>query len=182
MGGATPPVCLLLLNHGMVEQDLAVHRDATFRAALVASLADDAAPHFHLASMSGGPAHRWRSRALASVCRELRVKDARALQNAVSAIKLFPYHSRKFDHAGIRLPSAAATVARVEEQLERRTILIVRSWRIWVGMIPALADPFHADHVIRLRGRGVYLRKNTLGSVDAFEAVVEVMRTRVTNA
>ena len=50
LGRRHAPVCLLLLNPGMADEDFALHRDPAFRAALARSIVDDAAPHFHLAS------------------------------------------------------------------------------------------------------------------------------------
>lgn len=182
LGRRDAPVCLLLLNPGMAEEDFALHRDPAFRAALARSIVDDAAPHFHLASPPSWPARRWWSAALASVRRAVEVDDASALRNAVSAIQLFPYHSREFGHLGVRVPSQAASIARVHEHLERRTLLVVRSWLSWVGMVPELADPERADHVIPLRGRGVRLHPNTVGGDAAFRRIVEAIRPSIETA
>lgn len=179
LGRRDAPVCLLLLNPGVADGDLALHADRAFRTRLAAAIADDNAPHFHLAADTAWPGRRWWSSALASVSRALHCRDAADLQNAVSALQLFPYHSRAFGHLGVRLPSQAATIARVHEHLERRTLLIVRSWSSWVGMVPELAAPAHADHVIRLRGRGVRLHPNTLGDARVFDRVVEAIRPRL---
>ena len=160
-------------------EDLALHRDSAFRAALAHSIVDDMAPHFHLASPPEWPARRWWSAALASVRRALDVDDASALRNAISAIQLFPYHSREFGHLGVRVPTQAARIARVHEHLKRRTLLVVRSWLSWVGAVPELADPGRADHVIPLRGRGVRLHPNTLGDAAAFDRVVEAICPRL---
>jgi len=179
LGRRDAPVCLLLLNPGVGAGDLAQHADAAFRTRLAAAIADDDAPHFHLAADTAWPVRRWWSAALASMCRTLRRTDAADLQNAVSALQLFPYHSPAFGHLGVRLPSQAATITRVHEHLERRTLLIARSWPSWVGMVPELAAPAHAHHVIRLRGRGVRLHPNTLGDAAAFDRVVEAIRPRL---
>lgn len=179
LGRRDAPVCLLLLNPGVDDRDFVFHRDADFRARLAAAIGDDDAPHFHLSDAAATPGRRWWVHALSSLQSTLGANDAGALQYAVSAIQLFPYHSRKFGHIGIRVPSQAASIARVHEHLARRTILVVRSWISWVGLVPELADPRRVDHVFPFGGRRLHLHSTWLGGQAAFDTIVEAVRPHV---
>jgi hypothetical protein len=179
LGRRDAPVCLLLLNPGVDQGDFAVHRDAHYRSRLAAAISDDHAPHFHLSDAAATPGRRWWVRALSSLQGALDVHDPGTLHDAVSAIQLFPYHSRKLGHLGVRVPSQAASIARVHEHLARRTILVVRSWISWIGVVPALSDPRHADHVFPFGGRRLHLHGTWLGGQAAFDTIVEAVRPRV---
>ena len=179
LGRRDAPVCLLLLNPGVDDRDFVSHRDADFRARLAAAIGDDDAPHFHLSNAAATPGRRWWVHAMSSLQSTLGANDAGALQDAVSAIQLFPYRSRNFGHIGVRVPSQAASIARVHEHLARRTILVVRSWFSWVGLVPELADPRRADHVFPFGGRRLQLHSTWLGGQAAFDSIVEAVRPRV---
>jgi hypothetical protein len=182
LGRRDAPVCMLLLNPGVGDDDHLVHADAVFRTRVAGALATDDSPHFHLADPTLSAGRRWWSHALASVRRDLKIRDASALSDAVSAIQLFPYHSREFAHLGVRVPSQAATIARVREHLERGTILLVRSSLSWVGVVPELAQRAHADHVFPLEGRRVHLNRSALGADAAYRTVLNALSTRVRSA
>lgn len=179
LGRRDAPVCLLLLNPGVGDDDHQLHADVAFRARLAGTLATGDSSHFHLADSTLSAGRRWWSQALASVRRDLKVPDASALSDAVSAIQLFPYHSREFAHLGVRIPSQAATIARVREQLERGTILLVRSWLSWIGLVPELAQRAHEDHVFRLEGRRVHVSPSGLGTDAAYGLVLSALSARL---
>lgn len=135
------PVVVLLLNPGLGKDDARQHRREDFTRALRAHVQSErGAPHFHLLDPSHGPGHRWWLRQVGPV---LKASDCSVEQLAARllCIEFFPYHSRSFGHAHLRLPSQRFGFALLQRALRRGAlVLCMRGYRYWCGAVPELAS------------------------------------------
>ena len=141
------PVVVLLLNPGVSEQDAQAHADPALRERLLANLRRGAPeesqqPHVHLAADISYPGADWWGDAVNRLTRE--VIDGRRLTREriaarLLAVQFFPYHSQKFDHGLLRLPSQAFGFALVRRAIARNALIIMRGAKYWLGAVPELA-------------------------------------------
>lgn len=141
------PIVVLLLNPGFSAHDVTYHSQPTFRAELRAAIKAESkfGPHFHLRSNAVGPGNRWWLRAARPLIE--RVGQECVAANLL-AVEYFPYHSKTFRHAHLRLPSQEFSFSLVRTAIARRaTIICVRGANVWFGAVPELASYRRLVHV-----------------------------------
>jgi hypothetical protein len=138
VGGVDAPIVLLLLNPGVSDEDFALHGRADFRQRVFACLRQEtvAYPNYYLDPAVTGPGARWVTRVTRPLADEF---GAEVVANDVLQIEYFPYHSRRFAHHRLRVPSQDFTFDLVRAAIEREAaIFIARGRRIWEQAVPEL--------------------------------------------
>lgn len=140
-------VVVLLMNPGVSEQDTQAHADPGLRERLLANLRrgdpeERQQPHVHLAADLAHPGAVWWGDAVNRLTRE-DVDDRRLTRERIAsrllAVQFFPYHSRRFDHGLLRLPSQDFSFALVRRAIARDALIIMRGAKYWLGAVPELA-------------------------------------------
>lgn len=138
-GSFEAPVVILLQNPGLSPRDLRHHKRPDFSAALRSNLiARQRLDHFHLLDATHGPGHDWWHRC----CRELILEvGLDQLASKLLTLDFSPYHSKRFGHAHLRLPSQAFTFDLLRRAIQRRAWVVrARGYKAWVGAVPELAS------------------------------------------
>lgn len=131
------PVLVLLQNPGIGEEDLRHHGRADFASALRKSLTTrNERTHFHLTDLTNGPGRSWWLRQ----CKELIAEVGLAnVASGLLTLEFSPYHSSRFGHARVRLPSQEFNFQLLRTAIRRRAVVIgVRGLKEWVGAVPEL--------------------------------------------
>ncbi len=167
------PVVVLLLNPGLGADDARHHLRDEFTLALRAHLQSECgAPHFHLLDPSRGPGHRWWLRQVGPV---LKASGCSVEQLAARLLRIefFPYHSRAFAHAHLRLPSQHFSFALLQRAMRRNAlVLCMRGCRHWCGAVPGLAT--YADLLRPKNPRSGSLSAGNLGA-EGFARVLAAL-------
>jgi hypothetical protein len=137
-------VVLLNLNPGYTPDGPRIHHDPAFATRTRANLCHlpGEYPFYLLDPEVTGPGRAWWDSKLrfliAAVGREV-------VASSVLNVEYFPYHSRKFKHRRLALPSQAYGFALVREALARQAVVILlRGERLWLRAVPELARyPFY---------------------------------------
>ncbi len=130
-------VIVLLQNPGFSNDEQHIDETPEFKTALRDYFATGKGPHLHLAASARGPGHNWWMRKT----KEFRATAGReAIANNLLAIEYFPYHSIKFAHARLRLPSQDFSFELLKSAIERGCeIIVARGFKLWVEAVPELA-------------------------------------------
>jgi hypothetical protein len=168
-GNPSAQIVLLLLNPGVGESDARWHAKSRYRQGLLASVqARSPKEHFHLVADPSAPGSKWWRRA----CKPLtEAVDLRTLASRLLCVEFFPYHSKRFAHGHLRLPSQAYSFELVNAAIDRGAeIVCMRGERAWKGAVP------------RLEGYNFYCKLNSPQSsslseknVPRFKRVIEVI-------
>jgi hypothetical protein len=176
LGDPCAPVVLLNLNPGFSTEDEKFHTQAVFSRASRMNLAHKASeyPFYLLSPDVEGPGRQWWQRRLAPL---LKVASRQVVAKRICCIEYFPYHTRKFRHRGLRVPSQDYSFHLVREAIHRDAIIVLmRSHRLWYEAIDELRNH---DRLYTLRSvqNTVMSRKNcpngfevicsTLGAVES---------------
>jgi len=157
-GPFNAPIVVLLLNPGVDDDDARAHRSPKLRAKLLRNLRrdDSEMPHVHLGSHDRHPGALWWGRAVDQLgCRE-------RVARSILAIQYFPYHSRRFAHSSIRLPSQEFTFALVRRAISRGAVIVqARGLDYWLGAVPELAA--HSPWIRPSNVRRLLLSRGNLG-------------------
>ena len=140
LGSPRAPVVILALNPGWSPGDDAVNRDPAFRRLVRDNLhhRPSARPFLPLDGDPNRPGARWWRRNVKGLIAE--VGEDRVAQG-LCCLEYFPYHSRSFGHAALRLPSQHYTIALLRQAMARRAVIVVtRGARFWTGAVPELAN------------------------------------------
>lgn len=138
LGRFDAPVVLLALNPGSNPRDAAWHRRPDFRRRWWRYHATGGGSHpfYHLDPEEEGPGARWwrpRARALRTIIGES------ALSRNLLCVEFFPYHSKRFGHSRLRLPSQGFGFQLVRHTVGRGAVIIqLRGARLWEGAVPEL--------------------------------------------
>lgn len=138
LGKLTAPVVLLNLNPGYSEADHTVHARRRFRSALRSTIIGKPGsyPFYYLDPAEEGAGHSWWRRRLAPL---VDATSPETVARGVLCLEWFPYHSRRFRHAGLSLPSQRFTFGILERAIRRNAIVIVmRAVRLWQSAVPEL--------------------------------------------
>lgn len=135
------PVVVLLLNPGLGEDDARHHQRDEFTRALRAHVqSESGGAHFHLLDPSRGPGHRWRLRKVGPLLKAASC-SVEQLAARLLCIEFFPYHSKAFAHAHLRLPSQHFSFELLRRAMRRDAlVLCMRGYRYWSGAVPELAN------------------------------------------
>ncbi len=140
IGNLKAPVLFLALNPGYKSADRRVHRRAAFRALVRACYSQRPTqyPNYYLNPRVVGGGALWWARVTAPLIREFGVK---AVATNVAALEYVPYHSERFSHSGLHLPSQSYTFAAVRTAMDRGAVIFVTRGRaLWEAAVPGLAS------------------------------------------
>ena len=138
VGRVDAPVVLLTLNPGVSDADFALHRDPKFRAIVRRCHTQNTMdyPNYYLDPAVSGPGARWLHRITRPLVSEF---GARAVSTSLTLIEYFPYHSVRFGHGKLRVPSQEHTFSLVRDAIARGAIVfITRGRSLWQAAVPAL--------------------------------------------
>jgi len=139
VGWVDAPILLLLLNPGVSDEDLVLHQQTDFRRRVLAChrQAPSEYPNYYLDPALTGPGARWSRRVLAFLIRDV---GAASVAENVAYLEFFPYHSRRFAHHRLRVPSQDYTFGLLREAIRRETVIFVTRGRVvWEEVVPELA-------------------------------------------
>jgi hypothetical protein len=140
LGRPDAPAVLLGLNPGYKPEDDRWHSDPPFVARSRANLTHERAdyPFYLLDPSLQSPGHHWWSRKFRS---PIAASSLEAVASSVLCIELFPYHSKRFAHSEVRVPSQSYSWHLVERAMDRGAIIVLlRSERLWMRVLPALSS------------------------------------------
>jgi hypothetical protein len=131
-------VVLLGLNPGYIDEDDAHHKDPAFMRRSRDNLLhlDSTYPFFLLDPAITAPGRRWWERKLRHLIERF---GRETIAQRVLCVEYFPYHSRRFGHHKLVLPSQQYSFSLVRDAINREaTIIVMRSKRIWLDAVPEL--------------------------------------------
>ena len=144
VGRLNAPIIILLLNPGIAaepavaEEDLRLHQDPEFRE-IVRRCHRQAAtpyPNYFFDPAVTGPGARWNGRVLRRLVGEF---GAPSVANGVTALEYFPYHSLRFAHRRLRVPSQQFTFDALRAAIQRDAVVFVtRGKAAWEEAVPEL--------------------------------------------
>lgn len=123
---------------GYAPENRRVHRRPSFSRAVRRTLrgTDQPYPFYYLDPEPDGAGYRWwrgRLSALTSATSD------EVVARGVLCVEYFPYHSVRFRHAAVRVPSQEFGFLLVRQALRRRAVVIVmRARRLWETAVPEL--------------------------------------------
>jgi hypothetical protein len=171
VGRREAPVVLLNLNPGYSPEGPRFHGDPSFAARLRRNLLHLPAeyPLYLLDPEVTGPGHDWWKSKLRHLIKQV---GYRGVANGVLCVEYFPYHSRRFKHGRLSLPSQQYSFSLVREVLERQAVVILlRGRRLWFRAVPEL----QSYPLYRVKN----WRKPTISPrncPEGFERAVEVLK------
>jgi hypothetical protein len=138
VGSATAPVVLLGLNPGFDDRDPEVHARPEFQALLRKNYCQgkSAFPFYFLDPSFESPGRVWWERKLRWLLKEFGPKK---LARSILCVEYFPYHSRRFNHKSLELPSQEFGFGLVRAAIARRALVVImRSRKLWTKRVPRL--------------------------------------------
>jgi hypothetical protein len=140
VGSRTAPVVLLGLNPGFDDQDPEVHARPEFQALLRNIYCDSKLdfPFYFLDPSVESPGRKWCEKKLRPL---LAMFSRKAIAQSILLVDYFPYHSRRFNHASLELPSQEYGFGLVRAAIARRAVVVVlRSRKLWAMRVPELGS------------------------------------------
>jgi hypothetical protein len=138
IGVPTAPVVLLNLNPGFDDLDPDDHSRPEFQA-LLRNNYDHCPLDFPFYSLDPNFANggrRWWEKKLKSLLESLERKQ---VARSVLCVEYFPYHSRRFGHSRLELPSQEYGFGLVRSAIDRRAVVVImRARALWIKRIPEL--------------------------------------------
>jgi hypothetical protein len=174
LGRFDADVILLNLNPGFAPENIGVHRRPDFVRVVRRTLRGTPQPYpfYYLDPEKDGGGFRWWHSRLAHLICETSEK---VVAQGVLCVEYFPYHSLRFGHAAIRVPSQEFGFSLVRAALRRRALVIVmRARRLWEGAVPELRG---YQYLFRLNSpQNVMITRRNCPS--GFEAVLRRLKRR----
>jgi hypothetical protein len=165
---------LLNLNPGFSPDDRIHHGDPVFINRSRGNLLHHSSnfPFFLLDPAITAPGNKWWTRKLGAVIQRFGLG---AIANRVLCIEYFPYHSRRFGHRRLNLPSQTYSFLLVHMAIaQRATIILMRSEALWFAAVPELSN---YDRVYRLNSpQSPYISARNCR--DQFETICEALCER----
>jgi hypothetical protein len=137
-GRTTAPVVLLGLNPGFDERDPEVHSRPEFQALLRKNYMQGLStfPFYFLDPRFESPGRAWWERKLKPL---LDMFKPRALARSILCVEYFPYHSRRFCHASLQVPSQEYGFDLVRSAIARGAVVVLmRARKLWIRRVPEL--------------------------------------------
>ena len=138
VGNTTAPVVLLGLNPGFNDRDPEVHARPEFQALLRSNYGQDSSsyPFYFLDPNFESPGRDWWEKKLKAL---LAVFTRSVLAQSILCVEYFPYHSRRFRHTTLDLPSQQYGFGLVQSAIARGAVVVVmRSRKIWINKVTEL--------------------------------------------
>jgi hypothetical protein len=132
-------VVLLSANAGFTQKDISWHSDPSFAERSRGNLMHrQAAYPFYLLDPKIEKTLYWAKR-LNSLIERLGESGLKLAANNVFCVEFFPYHSKKFRHGKLRLPSQDYSFGLVRQAIEHDAIILVlRCRKLWFAAVPEL--------------------------------------------
>ena len=154
-GNPNASICILSLNPGFSERDTHWHFDTELGASLRANLAHESAEYpfvYFDPRFEDSPGAKWWRRKTRRVIEHVGLSKA---ASAIFNVELFPYHSKSYRRVPKRLvanrlvPSSEYSGHLVREFIRKnKTIVVFRSFRLWVDLVPEL-DAYDNTFVVK---------------------------------
>ncbi|MGI0013416.1 MAG: hypothetical protein ACREBU_08260 [Nitrososphaera sp.] len=139
LGNPFAPVVVLGLNPGFSPEDAIHHETDHFVALSRQNLrhASGQYPFYLLNPSLTAPGRTWWEKKLS---RLIKAKGREAVAQRLLCVEYFPYHSRRFAHAKLSVPSQDYSVRLVRNALDRDAVIVVlRGEKFWREAVPELA-------------------------------------------
>jgi hypothetical protein len=140
VGIITAPVVLLGLNPGFNDRDPEVHARPEFQALLRNNYSQGTSdfPFYLLDPSFESPGREWWESKLKALLNT--GFTPRELAWSILVVEYFPYHSRRFDHATLELPSQEYGFGIVRSAIARGAVVVImRARKLWLKRVPQLA-------------------------------------------
>ena len=171
LGDPSAPVVLLALNPGFSPDDITHHRQPDFINLARQNLRHEKNqyPFYLLNPDLTAPGQIWWKRKLSHLIAE---KGQDVIAQRIFCIEYFPYHSRRYAHSKLILPSQNYSFSLVRRAIERNAIIVIlRSEKLWQTAVPELVN---YGHLYRLRSaQNVMITPNNCP--DGYEKILEAL-------
>jgi hypothetical protein len=140
LGNPNATVILLNLNPGYSPDDITYHQQQKFIDLSLANLKHQSLeyPFFLLDPSLSAPGRIWWEKKLKAIIQDT---DKQTVANQVLCVEYFPYHSRRFGHHKMMLPSQEYSFHLVREAIARRVIIVLmRSKKLWLSAVSELEE------------------------------------------
>jgi hypothetical protein len=171
VGKTTAPVVLLNLNPGFEDGNIEEHARKEFQALVRGNYSQESAafPLYYLDPSFEGGGESWCEGKLRWL---LELFGSKKLARSLLFVEYFPYHSRRFDHAKLELPSQEYGFDLVRSAIARGAVVVVMRGRtLWTRRIPELASYPRAFRPKSSQGAWV-----SPGNCEGFDAIVSAIR------
>lgn len=171
IGYTTAPVVLLSLNPGFDDPDLQVHARPEFQSLLRSNYSQNrsAFPFYFLHPGFENGGRRWWESKLNPL---LKIFEREQLAQSIFCVEYFPYHSRRFAHAGLEVPSQEFGFGLVRSAIVREAVIVImRGSNLWKQSIPTL-ETYRRAFTLNSPQNVVVSPRNRPG----FEEVVSAIR------
>ena len=176
VGIATAPVVLLGLNPGFDDQDPEVHARPQFQALLRNnySQGSSAFPFYFLDPTFESPGRQWWERKLRWLLEKFEPKE---LARSILCVEYFSYHSSRFRHASLELPSQEYGFGLVRSAIARGAVVVImRGSERWIERVPELEGHSRAFKLNNPQNVVV-----SPGNCAGFDVVVSAIRDGIVN-
>ena len=176
LGNPSAPVVVLGLNPGFTKDDLRQHRNRLFAKRSRGNLLHAPADYPFYLLDPGIDRTFWWDRILRRWLEDPGL-GRQKVAHRVLCVEYFPYHSRRFKHQGLCVPSQQYSFWLVRQALEREAaILMMRGEECWLKAVPELARHPRRYYKARSWQNPAITPRNFPGG---FDAAVEALQ-RVT--
>ena len=137
-GASSAPVVLLGLNPGFDDRDPEVHANPRFQELLRTNYRHGPAdfPFYFLDPRFASPGCAWWERKLNPL---LGMFAREEIARSLLCVEYFPYHSRRFRHATLQVPSQDYGFRLVASAIMRKAVVVImRARKLWFTAVPAL--------------------------------------------
>lgn len=136
LGSPNAPVVVLGLNPGFKEADLTQHADSSFVNRSRNNLLHGPSDYPFYLLDTGIVRTMWWDRKFGSLVTRF---GRQVVARGVLCVEYFPYHSRRFHHRKVQVPSQNYSFGLVRQALYREAVIIVlRGRRLWFAAVPEL--------------------------------------------
>jgi hypothetical protein len=139
LGNPKAPVVLLGLNPGYAESDIPIHTSPSFASANRRNLCHTPSdyPFYLLHPDLVSPGQIWWQKHLKQV---IQAAGVQRVANSIFVIEYLGYHSIRFKHHEIYLPSQLYSRELVREAIRRNALIVLqRGVQLWKACVPELA-------------------------------------------
>jgi hypothetical protein len=141
LGNPNAPVVLLSGNPGYNDKDPEWHGDPTFATRSRGNLLHRQSDYpFYLLDPTIKRTAYW-EKGLKRLIALSEDSGQRLVANRVLCVEFFPYHSKRFKHGKLRLPSQDYSFGLVKQAVQRNAvILLLRCRKLWFAAVPELSS------------------------------------------
>jgi hypothetical protein len=173
IGDTAAQIVLLNLNPGFDDRNAGEHARSEFQSLLRTNLSQGSAgfPFYYLDPRFESEGRRWWENKLRSL---LKLFGRNQLARSILCIELFPYHSRRFCHENLKLPSQEYGFGLARSAIARGAVVVImRARRQWLAKIPEL-EKYPRVYTLKNPQNVVISPGNCPG--EGFENIVSAIR------